>query len=278
MAKRPVLTDISSGFGTTDTINANNTAIETWADNTVSRDGSSPNDMQADFDLGGHKLLNVARGVFATDGINLSQLTELISGSGGLGDISYNGFNVSNLTATPGQDIFDPGFCWTPGLNQIQVFVDGVLQSPDTYTENNDCTITFDTPLEGGEVVTIQALNLSGVTQVTTEIYDIGFAFEGNPAALAEVALPLPRACALPTSSLSVATAEAAATATTVFSIQRNGSEVGTVTFAAAGTTGTISVPTEVVFAAGDRLSIQAPDPADDTIESVGITLALRID
>jgi hypothetical protein len=58
MAKRPVTTDITAGFGSNTQYNANLDAIDTAFDNTLSRDGSAPNTMSADFDLNGNDLLN----------------------------------------------------------------------------------------------------------------------------------------------------------------------------------------------------------------------------
>lgn len=59
MAKQPTLTDVGSGFLSATTINNNNTNIETAFDNTLSRDGSSPNQMNADIDMNSNDLLNV---------------------------------------------------------------------------------------------------------------------------------------------------------------------------------------------------------------------------
>lgn len=61
MAKQPTLTDVSSGFRSNTTINNNNDAIEAAFDNTVSRDGSTPNHMLADFDMNDNDILNVNR-------------------------------------------------------------------------------------------------------------------------------------------------------------------------------------------------------------------------
>lgn len=61
MAKRPTLTDITS-FTNSSNINAlsqNWDAIEEAFDNTISRDGSTPNTMSGDLDLNGNALLNV---------------------------------------------------------------------------------------------------------------------------------------------------------------------------------------------------------------------------
>lgn len=59
MAKRPDLTDITSLDGFATTHNENNTEIEEAFDNTLSRDGSSPNQMGADLDMNSNDVLNV---------------------------------------------------------------------------------------------------------------------------------------------------------------------------------------------------------------------------
>lgn len=74
----------------------------------------------------------------------------------------------------------------------------------------------------------------------------------------------------------SYAKATVAATAETVFDIQKNGVSVGSITFAASGTSGTFvsSGGTEVSFAAGDVLSIVGPATADATLANIGIAMA----
>lgn len=53
------LTNITSGYGTTTAFNANNNAITTALENTLSRDGTSPNQMTADLDMNGYRVINV---------------------------------------------------------------------------------------------------------------------------------------------------------------------------------------------------------------------------
>ena len=53
------LTDIQSAYASKNALNANFTRIETALENTLSRDGTTPNDMQADLDMNSHSLLNV---------------------------------------------------------------------------------------------------------------------------------------------------------------------------------------------------------------------------
>lgn len=73
----------------------------------------------------------------------------------------------------------------------------------------------------------------------------------------------------------SQAHADTAATASSVFDVQRNGVSIGSITFAAAATTATFSTTgsSEEVFAIGDRLTVVAPNPADATLADVAITL-----
>lgn len=52
------LEDISSGHAATTLINANNTKVETAFENTLSRDGTGPNQMNANLDMNGFRILN----------------------------------------------------------------------------------------------------------------------------------------------------------------------------------------------------------------------------
>lgn len=52
------LTDVSSGYASTTAVNANNALIEEEFENTLSRDGTGPNYMQANFDMNGYLILN----------------------------------------------------------------------------------------------------------------------------------------------------------------------------------------------------------------------------
>lgn len=52
------LNNITSGFASNTALNANFDAIEAALENTVSRDGTTPNQMTADLDMNGHRILN----------------------------------------------------------------------------------------------------------------------------------------------------------------------------------------------------------------------------
>lgn len=71
----------------------------------------------------------------------------------------------------------------------------------------------------------------------------------------------------------SLAKAGTAATASTVFDVKKNGTNVGTITFAASGTAGTFATTgTTVAFAAGDVLAVVAPASPDATLAGVSLT------
>ena len=53
------LNDITAGHGSQDLLNDNFTSIKTAVENTLSRDGTSPNQMQADLDMNGFSILNL---------------------------------------------------------------------------------------------------------------------------------------------------------------------------------------------------------------------------
>lgn len=58
MATKLDLTTVSSGYQDTATLNANFVKIENAIDNTLSRDGTTPNTMSADLDMNGHSIIN----------------------------------------------------------------------------------------------------------------------------------------------------------------------------------------------------------------------------
>lgn len=73
----------------------------------------------------------------------------------------------------------------------------------------------------------------------------------------------------------SLATAGVAPTTDAIISIQKNGSEVGTITFLAGQTTGTFAVPSEVTLVAGDEVSLVTTSNGQ-SLNNLGITLTLR--
>ena len=67
--------------------------------------------------------------------------------------------------------------------------------------------------------------------------------------------------------------AGAAPAADAVITLKKNGSSIGTITFAASATTGTVSFASDVTFDAGDVLEVDGPATSDTTLSDVSITL-----
>ncbi len=141
------LNDITSGYQSTAAYNENNEIIEDAFDNTLSLDGSTPNSMDADIDLNSNKLLNVGR-------IEATQLY-LNGGLVTTTELIINSVGVEEHTATAGQTVFNlTSITYAPGVNGIQVFINGILQSLTTYEETDINTITFDDGVNEGDFVT----------------------------------------------------------------------------------------------------------------------------
>lgn len=135
----------------------------------------------------------------------------------------------------------------------------------------------FITPLEGWQVYdddTATYYKFTGSAWTGTQVFDAYcFALSTPPANAILVRIPIVRAVVFPANFAgSYGSASVAATGSTVFTIRKNGTSVGTATFGAAATTCTFasSGGAEVSFAAGDIFSITAPASPDATLADVG--------
>lgn len=146
------LPTIESGYLSTEALNQAFSDITTAINNTLSRDGSSPNQLEADLDLNGHALLNV--------GSDITDDTSLLT----VGDMKdYVDSRASGLvsqrtetqTATASQKVFMlTTMTYAPSSHNLAVYVNGVRKfSPTDYTENNETTITFQSGLTNGDKV-----------------------------------------------------------------------------------------------------------------------------
>lgn len=64
------------------TINTNNALTETALDNTLSRNGASPNQMQADLDMNSNRILNLPEAVSASEPVRLGDLEQILESYG----------------------------------------------------------------------------------------------------------------------------------------------------------------------------------------------------
>jgi hypothetical protein len=107
-----------------------------------------------------------------------------------------------------------------------------------------------------------------------SEPFDLAFFYSGKPTSSAVVLQFTALRAVTFAASLTGSDGDAAvaATAQTDFNVLKNGVSVGTIRFAAAGTTATF-ISAGFSLAAGDILKVTAPASADATLSDIGVTL-----
>lgn len=163
MAKVTIQT-IESGYLSAEALNANFQALADALENTLSRDGTLPNQLEADLDLNGNALLN---SVASDDPASLAtkQDVEDIVADRAAG-LLYQ--RVQEFIAGAGQTAFNlTDFSYTPGASTLAVYVDGVRQFvPTDFTETSSSVFTLVTPLIGGEQVDAVSTDFLGTVDL----------------------------------------------------------------------------------------------------------------
>lgn len=150
-----------------------------------------------------------------------------------------------------------------------------------TYSSANTLTRTTVLASSNGNAVVNLAAGTKQVwldlaaDQVAKVPVDFPAFYPGKPTASALVTqIPITRAVAFAAGLTgSRASARTAATASTVFTVQRNGASFGSITFAAGATSGVAASTSGAVFAAGDLFAIVAPATPDTTLADIGFNL-----
>ncbi len=94
------LNDMTTGYSGPARINANFDLIEAAIENTLSRDGTSPNQMEDDFDMNGFRILNVGSPQSPLDVARLVDITGLIT---------LTGMPIPAVTGNDGKLLFTDG-------------------------------------------------------------------------------------------------------------------------------------------------------------------------
>lgn len=147
------LPTINSGYLSTEALNQAFEDIAEALDNTLSRDGSTPNSMEADLDMNGHSIINLT--LDPADPASLATLGDVQDyiNTVASGLIIQR---VETLTATAAQTVFNfSEVSYEVGTNNLAVYVDGVRQFIPTYAETDVDTITFASGLTVGQKVTV---------------------------------------------------------------------------------------------------------------------------
>lgn len=97
------LTDVSSGYVSVAALNANFDAIEEALENTLSRDGTSPNTMSANLDMNSQRILNLAAPSGANDAARLRDISD--SDATGAASAQLRSDLASTSSAVLGDDL-----------------------------------------------------------------------------------------------------------------------------------------------------------------------------
>ena len=164
-----------------------------------------------------------------------------------------------------------------PGSAYEIVYVTGISGSTLTVERGQEGTSALN--WNTGDI--LYSTNTAGTTQSTSPSsftntpYDIASGVSGPIGASQYVAYFLsPRSINIPANfSGSLASVLTSFTSAATFTIYHNGTSVGTISFAASGTSGTFSTSSAFTLAIGDSLTIQAPSTADPSAANLTITI-----
>jgi hypothetical protein len=106
------LGSLSNAQSAINTINTNSALIVAAIENSLSRDGTSPNEMEADFDMNSNQILNLPEPVDPTDPIRLGDLEGLLV------DLELSGLTGPEGATGPQGPIGPQGPQGTPGGNE----------------------------------------------------------------------------------------------------------------------------------------------------------------
>lgn len=154
-----VLTNIASRYGSIDALNDNFDALATALDNTLSRDGEGPNEVEANIDMNSHRIINLDDPVDNTDAVTKQYVDGVTAQLDSIADeIQTVADNIAAIEAVAGAAPF------------IQDHIDEIIVVADNIEDVNDVA---------GELGNIElvALELNGAFQQGV-LYDFGYITE----------------------------------------------------------------------------------------------------
>ena len=164
MAKKPNITTIASGYYSRNALNTNFTSLRDQFDNTLSRDGSTPNAMLADLDMNSNDILNAGEvnvNALTIDGVAVFPNTTQLATTYATQNYTGNGSTVT----------YAMGFNPATKAN-VDVYIDGVYQNQNAFNiSGTNLTFTAAPPLNSAiEIkvpVNVTDLVASASNQVT---------------------------------------------------------------------------------------------------------------
>jgi hypothetical protein len=150
----------------------------------------------------------------------------------------------------------------------------GGASGPDVEAHDTIYCITDSTA--SGTHAAVGANWVIAQANLSSQPYDLGGAYTGAPtSSVVMMRYKFPRTVVFAAGlSPSQGVAAGAATAQTDIDIQKNATSVGTMRFAAAGTSATFIMASQTSFATGDVLTLVAPGTPDATLANIAWTLS----
>lgn len=239
------LTDLTSAYSAVTSINSNNALIEAALENTLSRDGTTPNTMSANLDMNSNRILNLPAGSAVGDPVNVQQLLDAATPFVGTGP-------ASNITIADA------------GAHFVAVNVEGALQEIE---DEMGSTSTG----EGASKVGIED---SGALYTATEVEAALQEVRGTPTETEAFCLELATQAEVD-AGLDIVRAVTPATLTAFSGLATlvKGSFTGTLTGMTGATTGTIHYTTEVIDGTYTRVTMWTVAAISGTSNSTALTM-----
>ena len=166
-----------SGYQAAASLRRNFEAIEAeFQDKVLYRDNPAgePNSMENDLDMNSNRIINLPSATSASEPATYGQLTSI----GTL--IQFTGTATETATATAGQTVFTlETTTYTPGSDNVSVYIGGIKQYPSAYVEVSPTSLTFSEGLsEGDEVLFV--VNERSVDTSTVPASSVTTTVDGN--------------------------------------------------------------------------------------------------
>lgn len=136
------LVNLENQTSAVNTINSNNAVIETAFDNTLSRDGTSPNQMGATLDMNSHQIINLPAPLTADAPLRYQDLSSFVGG-GTVSNIPAGGAINAVLQKTSNLD-FQIGWTNTPTFTGLTINPAAGANKGYNITQTGTGTLTSD--------------------------------------------------------------------------------------------------------------------------------------
>lgn len=164
------LSQLASGYYSTELLNSNFAKIQAAFDDTLSRSGVSPNTLNADIDANGHYIYNITRTPLNNGDIANKKYVDdtLVKGL-----VSPANIAKEEIVATEGQTTFTTTTVVFAGYDTLAVYINGVRQMSDAYSINSSSQITFTSPLSLGDRVLVVVNEATTSTVLSSQVANL---------------------------------------------------------------------------------------------------------